>query len=149
MYPIKIIKMKKWIKASMMSLLLIIATVLLGSLESCTERVRTAKFDRDSVLVENAVKNYMNPQMQSPKQALSVKQELQSAYANDSIFRCMNSDVLQSVATVLLNKQTVITVEDIVTEYTLNQSIYDNLIPRASAPKEDTPEDTTVTSSSK
>lgn len=111
--------------------------IILGSLSSCTRRIHTksALFSYDSIKIETAVQAYLNPSMESPKQVLSVKQYQMNTFVEDSIFRNMDNYVLQNISTVLFNRQSVVTVKDIVAEYTLNKDIYDNLKPRAKIKK--------------
>ena len=128
--PINIIKMTKWIK-SVLTTLLVMITVFMGiSISSCTHKSgRMSRAQRDSVNVNAAIKQMSNPTVSSIEDAVNLQQDALSAYTEDSIFRSMSQTSLKSVVIVLLNKQTTVTRKDIIDEYRLNKNVYDNLNP--------------------
>jgi len=141
--------MKKWIKANIVMMIIAICTVMLTSFSSCAQikRPKNVVFSRDSVLIETVIQEHLNPTMESPKQVLSVKQNCINTYIEDSIFRNMDNYVLQSISTVLFNRQPEITIKDIITEYTLNKDVYDNLKPRPQLKEKTSPD--TINNNSK
>lgn len=81
----------------------------------------------DSIKVAEIVKHLQSPEMYSIEDVYKAQQELSDNTTVDGVFLSMDSNVLHSVAGVLLNRDGVVTKESIVAEYRANDNIYNNL----------------------
>lgn len=107
---------------------LVLVLVVIVSLISCDRfSDGVSKPSVDSVYIAQTVEASANPSFVSVSDALNFQSKLIEEYSIDATFRSLPESVITNVVTVCLNKQPLVTKNDIVAEYRANQSVYDNL----------------------
>lgn len=121
--------MKRFLKFFMWVAILVIGTVVTLHLTSCNESRshKEIKAENDSVMIVKALDKLSNPEFETVEDISKYRQRMVNDRFDDSIFASLPEETFINVATVVHNRDNVLTKSAIVKEYLHGEDVYNNL----------------------
>lgn len=121
--------MKGLLKFCVWVAILVIGTIVTLHLTSCNEfgSHKKVKTENDSVMIVKALDKLSNPEFETVEDISKYRQRMVNDRFDDSIFASLPEETFINVATVVHNRDNVLTKSAIVKEYLHGEDVYNNL----------------------
>lgn len=125
----KISEKNPFVKFAVWMVCIIALICMCFHLTSCDDRHHKSVNDvvKDSTWVAEQFQNALNPKFKTLDGIMKYREKLSTECYDDSVFTTIPQPTLINVATVILNRDGIVSKEAIVDEYTKSQNVYDNL----------------------
>lgn len=129
--------LKRFIDIVMCVLIVILMLTLAFIASSCDQGLEKkqepyAKHQNDSLYVVKTIDEVLNPKFKTVNEVCQYKKRSAEEFYTDSLFIHMPNKVFINVATVVYNRDGILTKDAVINEYIHGKSIYDNLIDKQS-----------------
>lgn len=121
--------MKRFLKFFMWVAILVVGTIVTLHLTSCNESGshKKVKTENDLVMIVKALDKLSNPEFETVEDISKYRQRMVNDRFDDSIFASLPEETFINVATVVHNRDNVLTKSAIVKEYLHREDVYNNL----------------------
>ena len=121
--------MKRSLKFFMGVAILVVGTIVTMNQTSCNEfeSHKKVKTENDSVMIVKALDKLSNPEFETVEDISKYRQRMVNDRFDDSIFASLPEETFINVATVVHNRDNVLTKSAIVKEYLHGEDVYNNL----------------------
>lgn len=124
--------LKRFVDIIMATLIMVLMFTLAFIASSCDSRSKRkqevyTKHQNDSLYVVKIIDKVLNPTFKTVSEVCQYKERSAKEFYTDSLFIHMPNEVFINVATVVYNRDGILTKDAVINEYIHGKSIYDNL----------------------